>query len=107
MNVNWDQLRSDLGAQLATSLQGLVEGAAGDIQAYANAISAELVLALSTGNQEAVRELQGQLRVIAEINRVRLAREKESFVLSLIGTAISAATSGLLAAGANLGKAGA
>lgn len=107
MNVNWDQLRDQLGSQLSTALQGLVEGAAGDVQAYANAIAAELVLALSAGNQEAVRELQGQLRVIAEINRVRLAHEKEQFVLSLISTAIGAATSGLLAAGADLGKAGA
>lgn len=104
MTVDWKYLQDQLGHQLATGLQGLVEGAASDVQTFANAISAELVVALSTGNKNAVRELQAQLKLIAEKNRVKAAAGKEQFVFQLIGVALNAATGGLLAAGAQLGK---
>ena len=41
------------------------------------------------------------------MNRVQIAAQREQFVLSLIGAVLSAATSGLLAAGASLGGIGA
>lgn len=104
MGVNWDQLRDQLGAQLGTSLQGIVEGAANDIAVFANAIAAEMVLALSTGDEAGVEELKAQLHVIAELNRIRVAKEQEQTVLKLIGVVLNVATSGLLAAGASLGK---
>lgn len=102
--VDWKYLQDQLGHQLATSLQGLVQGAAADIQTFANAISAELVVALSTGDKNAVRELQAQLRLIAEKNRIKAVQGKEQFVFQLISVALNAATGGLLAAGAKLGK---
>lgn len=103
MAVNWQQLETQLGQQLVGSLKGLVDGATADIQAYGAQISAELVLALSSGDQSAVNELKAQLKVMAEMQRISIAAERETFVLSLISVAINAATSGLLAAGANLG----
>lgn len=102
--MNWTQLQIQLGRQLAQSLQGLVEGAAADVTVYAETIAAELVVALSLGDAKAVLELKAQLKLLAEMQRVRIAAEKEQFVLSLISTAINAATSGLLAAGAQLGN---
>lgn len=102
MTVKWTDLQNQLGAQLTESLQGLVEGSAQDIQLFANAIASELVLATAAGDKAALRELEAQLLVIAEINRVRVAKEKEGFVLKLVGVALNAATSGLLAAGAKL-----
>jgi len=104
MNVNWEQLQLQLGQQLAGSLKGLVEGAAGDLQAYATQISAELVLALAADDPSAVRELKAQLKLIAEQNRIAISAERERFVMGLIGATINAATSGLLAAGAQLSK---
>jgi hypothetical protein len=102
MQVNWKQLQTDLGNSLATELQGLVEGAASDIQAYANEISAELILALSNNDVQGVEELKAQLGVIAEMNRVRLAKAQETFTLKLIGVVISTATSALAAAAGGL-----
>jgi len=103
-SVNWRQLQDQLGEQLAASLQGIAQGAASDIQAFANQISAELVMALSTGDKSAVHELKAQLLLIAETNRVRLAIAQEGMALKLIGVVLNAATSGLLAAGTTLAK---
>lgn len=103
MAVNWQQLETQLGQQLVGGIKGLVDGAAADIQAYGAQIASEMVLALSSGDQSAVNELKAQLKLMAEMQRVQIAAERETFVLSLINVALNAATSGLLAAGANLG----
>lgn len=103
MAVNWQQLEDQLGQQIIGGIKGLVDGAAADIQAYGAQIASEMVLALSSGDQSAVNELKAQLKLMAEIQRVQIAAERETIVLSLISVAINAATSGLLAAGANLG----
>lgn len=103
-SVNWNLLRDQLGAQLAEGLHGLVEGAAGDLQTFANQIAAEMVLALSTGDDGSVRELKAQLRVMAEVNRVRFAKAQEGMALKLISAVIGAAVGGLVSAGAKLGS---
>lgn len=103
MAINWNQLENQLGQQLVGSIKGLVEGAASDIQAYGAQIASEMVLALSSGDESAVVELKAQLKLIAETNRVQIAAERETFVLGIITAAINAVTSGLLAAGADLG----
>lgn len=104
-NVDWKYLQERLGQQLATSLQGVVQGAAGDLQNFASAISSELVVALASGDENAVRELKAQLRLVAEFNRVRAAEGKEQFMLQLIGVVIDTAVTGLVAAGAKIGGA--
>lgn len=103
--VNWNLMTQQLGGALTSGLQGLLEGAAEDIEAFANAIAAEMTLALSTGDDNAVRELKAQIGVIAEVNRVRVARSQESAILNLIGVAVNVATGSLLAAGAQVGGA--
>lgn len=103
-NVNWDQLKEQLGADLGLAMQGIVEGAVEDIQAFANQIASEMVVALQSNDQEAVRELKAQLGVITEINRVRVAKAEGAMLMKVINLAIMAATSGLVAAGAELVK---
>lgn len=103
-NVNWNLLRDQLGAQLSEGLKGLVEGTATDLQVFAQAIAAEMVLALSTGDDGSVKELKAQLHTIAEINRVRFAAAQEGMALKLISVVIGAAVGGLTSAGAKLGS---
>lgn len=103
-SVDWDLLKSQVGKQIAASLKGLVDGAASDLQAYGNMIASEMIWAYGTGDQAAIKELKAQLKVLAEMRRVKIAAGRETLVLSIISAIISVATSGLLAAGAKLGN---
>lgn len=103
-SVNWEQLKSQLGQDLGTAMQGIVEGAVEDIQAFANQIASEMVVALQSNDQDAMRELKAQLGVITEINRVRVANAQGAMLMRVINLAIMAATSGLVSAGAELVK---
>ena len=65
-SVNWDSLKTALSADLTNALRGLVVGAATDLQNYANQISSELVLAMSTNDQDTIAELKAQVLLLAE-----------------------------------------
>lgn len=99
--TNWTDLRDQLGSALADSFKGLVEGAAADIQAYANAIASDLVLAASTGDERGARHLRAQLKVLAGIHRLRLAEGRDDIIWTVINTALKAVQIGL---GANKGS---
>lgn len=101
--TKWSQLRDQLGATLADSLQGLLDGAAADLQAYGNAVASDMVLAMSTGDEREMRHLRAQLKVLAGVHRLRLAQERDDLVWAVVNTAMQAALAGLSAAGAQTG----
>lgn len=98
-NVNWEALKGQLGQDLASALEGIVEGAVSDVQTFANQIASELVMAVQSEDQEAIVELRAQLDLIAEINRVRVSQAQVGMVLKVVNVAVAALTSGLIAAG--------
>ncbi len=88
-SLSLDQLQSATVDALVTGLNGLVEGAAGDVQLFATEISVDLIEAAALGRQDLVDALIAQLEVVGEINRVRfvtgLVSTARNVVLALVG----------------------
>jgi hypothetical protein len=69
--LNQPSLREDLENSLRAGLASVLEGAQTDLQAFAHEISGDMVIAASSGDDDALEELRAQVRALAEANRLR------------------------------------
>ena len=94
--LDLDRLKSDLTDALSDGLADLVDGAKDDIKAYASDISKDMLEAHMTGQVEVKEQLMDQLKVLAEINRVRVENHTWVVVRKVVEVAFKAATAGAL-----------
>ena len=81
----------------------LLEATAEDIQVWVARISSLMVLASASGNQDAIQSLHRQIKLLAEIQRVRASDAAWRSFMAVAGAVVSMAvrtTVGLLASGA-------
>lgn len=95
--IDLDRLKADLTDALSDGLADLVDGAKQDIKDYASDISKNMLEAHLTGQGEIKEQLMNQLKVLAEINRVRVENHAWIVVRKVVETAFRAATAGALA----------
>lgn len=95
--IDFDRLKEDLGRTLADGLMDLVDGAQDDVQAFASDISRDLLLAGLQGNLKIQAQLLDQLKILAEINRVRVENHAWVVVGKIARVAIEAAVAGAAA----------
>lgn len=95
--IDFDRLKEDLGRTLADGLMDLVDGAQDDVQAFASDISRDLLLAGLQGNLKVQAQLLDQLKILAEINRVRVENHAWVVVGKIARVAIEAAVAGAAA----------
>lgn len=77
-------LLNSLTDTMATALTGITEGAVEDIRDYAEAIASGMAVAILTKNQAIIDELVGQLRLLAELSAVRVRRESQEALASVV-----------------------
>ncbi len=88
LKVDYESLTLELKGEVVEGLKGLVDGAEADLREFGLAIAADLVRAVGAKDEALLAELQHQLPVLAEINRIRLVNatwEQVYAVLSIIG----------------------
>ena len=69
-----NSLKTQTAQTLYQAAKGLLEGAAGDLRKYAKEIAEDGISALTLPEPrqtELIQELKAQMRVIAEVNRIR------------------------------------
>ena len=95
--LDLDRLKGDLTDALSDGLSDLVDGAKEDIKAFAKDISRDMLEAHLTGETEVKAQLMAQLKVLAEINRVRVENHAWIVVRKVVETAFRAAAAGAFA----------
>lgn len=94
--VDIDRLKADVSDALAGALIDLVEGAEKDVKAYASQISMDLLEAHMIGNAAITARLLDQLKILAEINRVRITNTTWAVITSVTKAIFAAAVSGVI-----------
>ena len=98
--IDWRVVTENLTGSLRNNLVGVVEGAAEDIEEYVNDIAIDMTRVLKAGKSELDSELRAQLRLVAELNRIRIANA-QSAIFDQIITAALGFVSSLLASAAS------
>lgn len=96
--LDLDRLKGDMTAALSDGLADLVEGTAEDLQAYSSAISQDLLLAGIAGDSDMQGQLLDQLKLLAELNRIRV----ENHAWVVVEKVVRVALRGVLAGAASV-----
>lgn len=71
-HVNAASLEAGLGTMLVHDLAPFVSAEAEDVRDFGLAIAADFTRAILAGDKELTAELKGQIKLLAEISRIRL-----------------------------------
>lgn len=94
--IDVDKLKKDVASALVSAISELVDGAEADIQNFATDISKDLLEAQLTGEKAITIQLLNQLKLLAEINSIRV-RQQRWFVVEAVTKAVfEAALAGIL-----------
>lgn len=81
---NWTQLADDLKVEALSGLDGLIDGAKEDLEAFGKDIANDLIRAVKEKRQDLLSELGHQLEVLAEVNRIRLVNATWAQVTNVV-----------------------
>lgn len=94
--LDLERLKQDVAGTLSDALADLLEGAHDDMQRYAEAISRDALEAHLTGQEEIQAQLLDQLKLLAEIHRIRVENHTWTVVASVTRAVFRAALAGAL-----------
>lgn len=97
-NIDFDEIEEELAEIIIDALDELVDGAQADLEEFGKVIAMELVFAIKSDDDEAIRELLAQTRALAEINRLRLNRKARVVLNRVLAVAARVGKSLLTAA---------
>lgn len=100
--IDWDGLGKKLGEQGLDLLKDALDGGAEDLKKYGVEIGKDMVRAVRDDRPELQRELKEQMKLIGEMNRIRLNNTTWDFVGSSFLRLAKVARIALLAGGAIL-----
>lgn len=86
LRIDWPGLSNELLGHIRKALGNLASGASEDLELFGREIAQDLVRAMQTGQSSLKDELLVQLRLIAEINRVRLTNEQWATLRAVMDT---------------------
>jgi len=92
------KLKKDVSAALADGISDLVEGSKEDVKLFTDAITKDMLEASLTGRTDLLTTLLDQLKVVGEMNRVRVENHTWIVVHKVIKAILEAAAAGALAA---------
>ena len=78
--IDWKSLKGELSDYVVKSLKGTIQDAEADLKAYGTAIASGLIIAIRTGDADLAKELKAQVKVLAEIHRVKLNKKVEGLM---------------------------
>lgn len=95
--INWDEVREGLKRDVRSITQSALEGTVDDLQGYADAIAEGITVAASTNDQESLKHLEAQAKMLKGRFRVRATEAQWSVAsaafLALARTVISVVAS--------------
>lgn len=92
MPVNVSELQNAVVTTILSEVNSLIEGANQDIQTTLNALVQESLEAAATGQLDLLPVIEDQVKVLAEKNRIRIAKGAERFVFDVLRVALGVAT---------------
>ena len=101
-NVDWQGLEQALGALAHEALIPVLEGEAADLKSFGYEIGKDMVAAILQANQDWQFKLKGQLKLLAEIGRVRTNGASWDFASQALSLVFRAAVAGLTGAAGKL-----
>lgn len=88
---DWEAFEDEISEQLQQALSNIIEGAIGDVETFATEISKSLLTVADIEDDDrresARAELLGQVRNIAEIQRIRASEESWRIVEAVVDMA--------------------
>jgi len=90
-SVDWQVMAEGLKDMLKKELSTVLVGAKEDLVKFAEAMTADLVQAMSTGREDLVNEIGAQARTVAEANRLRIVDSTWDVVGGLMTVAVKSA----------------
>lgn len=98
-NLDLDQLRDNMADVLADGLRDLIEGAEEDVRSFVSEIARDMILARISDSDRGstLEQLQNQLKIVAEINRVRVENHTWIVVTRIIQVALRSVVATALA----------
>lgn len=100
--IDWKEAKNELVSALKEGAEGLLEGAAEDVEAYLADIAQDIVRARVAGKDIEQAHLEAQLDLLAAIHRIKVAKAANDTLMRVVGTAKRLAF-GLLGGGSILG----
>lgn len=101
-DVNWEELASGLGDQAVDVLKGLAKGAEEDLKKFGKDIAVDLLRCVKEGRPEVEAELKEQMKVLAEIHRIKFEGAAGAFAMDAITILAKTARVALVAGGVAL-----
>lgn len=98
LKIDLEGLKEGVATSVADGLTGIVEGAKEDLKEFAKAISEDLLEAHLEGDVDLQGQLADQVKILAEINRVRVEAHAWVVVQKIAKVAIEVAVKGAAAA---------
>lgn len=91
--VDLGKLENEAKEILKAQLDKVLEGAKEDVEEFVKEISKDMIRAIMEGRDDLKQALKDQLKVLAEINRIRITNagiETVKFLVQLVGETIVA-----------------
>jgi len=98
LQVDWKSVEKDLVGIVGSELASVLEGGAADMQKYAVEIAGSLAVRMAAGDANVTKELIGQLKLVAEANRIRANEAGWNAFERILNVALRTAKSLLAAA---------
>lgn len=87
-NIDFGALELELTDLVVDSLEEVIDAAQVDLQKFGLAIAKNLVAVIREDRPDLLRSLKGQVRMLAEVNRVRLNREARALLSRVLDVAV-------------------
>lgn len=84
LQINWSETANELADLLKGELNGVLLGAAVDLNNFAVDIANDMTRALRQGKTTLTDELRGQVKLLLEINRLRVVETAAGFLDKLL-----------------------
>lgn len=98
MKLNIEALKATTAAAIAEGVEELVVGAKEDVRAFGVAIAGDLLEATLSGKEKVVGQLLDQLKLVAELNKLRAVNATWAAVTKVVKAILSAVLGAALAA---------
>ena len=95
--LNLEKLKEDLIPVLVSGINGLIAANQKDVEAYARAISLDLLESQIIGDEITEGQLMDQLLLLAEIQQIKVRNESWGLLTRIVSAVFKAAVAGVLA----------
>jgi len=72
--MNWEALRDEVLELLKESAKDLASDVKGDLEKYLQSLTTWAVLAIQSGNQKLLASVEGQAKLLAQLEKIRAER---------------------------------